>query len=111
MELENGAARGSVAFAEQILGRIPALVLRQKTADESLKGVGVLVRAQKRFFFVLTHDAAETGAGSVDEHQVACVEQAVGVVDDFVGRRGIMERVGSRYAARSEGSHVQPHGG
>jgi hypothetical protein len=42
---EDGGARGAVALAEEVLGRVPAVVLGEEAADEALEGVAVGVDA------------------------------------------------------------------
>ena len=53
----------------------------------------------------------EPRAGSVDEDEIAGIEQAVVVVDDLVGGRGGVRVVCRHDPSRSEGAHVQPHRG
>ncbi len=61
---------------------------------------------------VFAVDAAEAGAGGVDEDEVAGVEKAVFVGDDLVGRaflvRGILRE---DQALGAEGAHVEIHRG
>ncbi len=78
---EHRRARRAVAFAEQIFRRIPATVFRQELRDEFGERIGILVDAVERLLLVLAGDAAETGAGRVDEHQIGHIEQARAVVD------------------------------
>ena len=68
----------------------------------------ILVDAVEGFFLVLSGDAAEAGAGGVDEDQIADVEQAVFVVHHGIRSGGSVAVVGSNYAFRPECSHVQP---
>ena len=83
---ENGAAWRSVAFAEEVLGRVPAVVLGEEAANEAFEGVAVGIGAPEGLLLVLAHDAAEAGARGVDEDDIADVEEAVVVVDELVGR-------------------------
>jgi hypothetical protein len=54
---------------------------------------------------------AEAGAGRVDEDEVGDIEQAVGIVEQRIGRRAIIARVrGDRHPLRPEGPHLEPHG-
>jgi len=107
---EHRRARRTVALAEQILGRIPAAVLRQELRNEFGKSVRVLVDSVERLLLVLPRDAAETGAGRVDEDEIGGVEQARRIVDQRI-RRGRRMHVGCRDdAPRPKGAHVQPQG-
>ena len=108
---EDGGAWGAVAFAEEILGRVPAIVLGEEAADEALEGVAVGVDAVEGFGFVFAEGAAEAGAGGVDEDDVADVEEGVFVVDDGVGCAFLVLGVRGDDALGAEGSHVEPHGG
>src|SRR6185312_4699666 len=109
-------ADGAVALAEDVLGRVPAAVLGEEQLHEVGEGLGVLVHAVIVLRVglaaqVLVDHAAEAGARGVDEHLVGDVQQAVFVVDQRVGRAGGVGVVGSAHALRTEGAHVQPHGG
>ena len=106
---EAGAAHRPVAFAEEVLGRIPAAVLRQELRDELGEGIDVLVDPVERLFLVLAGDPAEPGARRVDEHQVAGIEQALVVVDDLIRRGRGMRSSAVDDAPRAERAHVQPH--
>ena len=64
----------------------------------------------ERFVLVRAAQVSEAGAGCIDEHQVAHVEQAVLVVDDAIRRRGAVRIVRRPHALRTERAHVQPHG-
>ena len=108
---EDGRARSTVAFAEDVLRRVPAIVPGEEAADEALEGVAVAVDSVEGFGLVLAEGAAEAGAGGVDEDDVGYVEERVFVVDDAVGRAFLMLGVRSDDALGAEGSHVQPHGG
>ncbi len=67
---KDGGAWRAVAFAEEILGRVPAIVLREKAADEALEGVAVGVDSVEGFAFIFAEGAAEAGARCVDEDDV-----------------------------------------
>src|SRR5699024_11654735 len=77
------------AFAEQVLGRVPAAVLGQEQLDELREGLGVAIDAVD-VLLALLHllgalvrvlgvgdQAAEAGPRRVDEDQVGGVQQAV----------------------------------
>ena len=73
--------------------------------------MGVLVDAPKRLFLVLARDARKACARRVDEHQVACVEDRIVVVDDAVGRgRRVTAVISRHHLLGTERAHVQPHG-
>ena len=55
---EDGGAWGAVAFAEEVLGRVPAVVLGEEAADEALEGVAVGVDSVEGFGFVFAEGAA-----------------------------------------------------
>ena len=74
-------ARRTVAFAKQILGRIPALVLGQELSNEFAEGVSIRVKTKESLLLVVAGDATESGARRIDEHHVRRIEQTVGVVD------------------------------
>ena len=75
----------------------------------SREGVGVRIDAIEHLFLVLAGNAAEAGAGRVDENEVGDVEQALVVVDDRVGRGGRMAVVRRDHAPWPERAHVQPY--
>ena len=87
---ENGRARRAVAFAEEIFRRVEAVVLGEEFLDESRERVAVGIDAVERLLLVLAGDAAEAGARRVDEDEIAGIEQRLIVVDDLVGRGGVV---------------------
>src|SRR5579862_7812524 len=91
---ENGGPRGAVAFAKQILGRVPASIFGEELNDEIAERICILIDSVKGFFLVLATDAAEASAGRVDEDEIADIEQAEIVVDDRVGRGGRVRIIG-----------------
>src|SRR6185312_13885469 len=102
--------RRTVALAQQILRRVPAPVGRQELRDERAERKSVLINAVESLARLLARDAAEPRAGSVDEYQIARIQQAVGIGDGSIGSRWCM-RIASRHDAyRPKGAHVQPHG-
>ena len=108
---EDGGAGGAIALAEDVLGRVPAVVLGDETGDEAGEGVGVFVDAPEGLSGVLADEAAEAGAGHVDEDDVADVEQGAGVVDELVGSGGqVLIGVGDDVLG-AERTHVEPDGG
>jgi hypothetical protein len=46
---QNSGAWGPVGFAKQVFRGIPAIVLRQKAADEAFKSMSILIDPQKAF--------------------------------------------------------------
>ena len=55
---EDGGAWRAVAFAEEVLGGVPAIVFGEEAADEALEGVAVGVDAVEGFGFVFAEGAA-----------------------------------------------------
>ncbi len=100
--------RRAVAFAEQVLRRIPSIVLRQKFDDEIRKSVGILVDAEERLLLVRAAQMAEARAGRIDEYQVAGIEQREFIVDEAIRRSRTVRIVRGDHAFRTEGAHVQP---
>jgi hypothetical protein len=90
--------------------RRPSIVLRQKLDNEIRKGADILIDAEKRFLLVSSAQMAESGAGRVDEHQVAGIEQSEFIVDEAIRRRRAMGIIGGYHPLRTEGAHVQPDG-
>ena len=68
-------ARGAIAFAKQVLGRIPPPVLAKELLDEAGEGVGIGIDPPERFLLVLARDPAEPRPWRVDEYQVGHIEQ------------------------------------
>ena len=99
-------SRRAVAFPKQVLGRA---VLGEKAHDELAKGVGVGIDAVEGLLLVLAGDPRKTGPRRVDEHQVADVQQAVGVVDERVGSGRSVGIVAGLDASWPKGAHVQPY--
>ncbi|CAM5188527.1 hypothetical protein CDEN61S_02435 [Castellaniella denitrificans] len=83
---QHGAAGCAVGFAEQELGRVPAVVFGQVALDELLQRGGVLVHAPEITVLPRRDGRRIARPDRIDEHQVAAVEQAVGVVFQRVGR-------------------------
>src|SRR6185437_8478743 len=102
--------RRAIAFAEQVFGRVPAAVLRQEFLDEGRERGGVDVDAVELLLLVLAGDAAEAGAGRVDEDEIAGVEERVGIVDHLVRRRRGVRIVAGHDTLGPKGAHVQPDG-
>src|SRR5579859_1456043 len=108
---ERGGTEGAVAFAYQKLGRIPAVVAAEVGVDELSEGVDVFVNAVKILVLRFADGVAVAGAHGVDEDEVGLVEQALGIVDEFIGRGRSEGAVDGPGAARAESAQVQPHGG
>ena len=120
---QRAGTRGAVAFAKQVFRRIPAPVLGQELADELGKSLHVAIDAIKLLFAFLALflflrlvlvgklQSAETGAGRIDEYEVAGIEQAVFVVDDVVRRSRRVLIVRGHHALGPERAHVQPYRG
>ena len=69
----------------------------------------VLVDAVKLLLLVLAGNAAEARARGVDKNEIACIEQALVVVDQVIGRRRGVRIVGGDDALWSKRTHMQPH--
>ena len=108
---QGGRAEGAVAFADQKLRRVPAVVAAQVGDDELREGLDVFVDAVKIFFLRFADGVAVAGAHGVDEDEIGFVEEALGVVHELVRSRRREDAVHGQRAARAEGAHVQPHGG
>src|SRR5438874_12565758 len=65
----------AVALAKEVLGRVPARVLRQELRDELGERIRVAVDAEEGLLLVLAGDAAEARAGSVDEDEIGGIEE------------------------------------
>jgi hypothetical protein len=84
---DDGRTDGAVAFAHQVFRRIPASVLEDPCADE-LDGRGrVLLHAIVTLFLDAGENAAEAGAGRIDQHDVGDVERTFCVVRELERRR------------------------
>ena len=101
-------ARGAVTFAEQKLGRVPAIVERDVALDELCERGGVLIDAEDRLVVDAGHHPAVAGSRCVDKDEIRLVEQAVLIVDQRIRRPGVRLRVGGKHdAPRAEGTHVE----
>jgi hypothetical protein len=107
---EAGRARCAVAFAEDELGRVPAIVDGEVALDAPGEGVDVGIGAPERLKLGVADRPGEAGAHGVDEHEVRLVEQAVVVVDDVEGRVVGGFRAVRLHSDWAERSHVQPQG-
>ncbi len=105
---ESRAAHAAVAFAEHVLGRTPAPVLRHVTLDELCDGLDVLVHAVEIGGLRVTERLAETGADRIDHHDVGDVERRIGIVDELRGRRGRIAAIVHHHAPWTHDAHVQP---
>ena len=103
-----GRARRAVALADQVLGRVPAAVVRHVLLDEARDRLDVGVDAPEVLVLEVADGLADARADRVDQHDVDLVEQAVGVVDDLVRRRRRGRGVRDDDAARAERAHVEP---
>ncbi len=83
---------------------------RQKLHDEIGEGASVLIDAVKRLFLVHAAQMTESRTGSIDEYQVAHVDEAVLIVDHAVGSGRHVPVVRGHHALGAERSHVQPYG-
>ena len=106
---ESGVSEGAVTFANQKLWRIPAVVAAQIRDDELREGLDVLVNPVEVFVLGLAHGVAIAGAHRIDKYQIGFVQQALGVIHQFIGRGRRERPVNGVGAPGAEGAHVQPH--
>jgi len=76
---EPRGAKRAIAFADQIFGAVPAAVDRQPALNRAGESVEVVVDADKILRLGLAEGAREPGGRSIDEHEVADVEQGIGI--------------------------------
>ena len=110
MPREDGGPRGPVALAEEVAGRVPAVVLAQKTPHELRQRSGVLVDAPVVGAGRVAQGVAEPRPDRVDHDDVRDVEEGVGVVLERVRRRALRTDVGRDDPPRTHDPHVQPEG-
>ena len=82
---------------------------RQECLDKAGKGISIFVHTEKCLVLVFARHARKAGAGSIDKHQIAGIEQAAFVVDQRIGRRRRVAVIAGHHAARAKCAHVQPH--
>src|SRR2546428_2691626 len=104
---QTGRAHGAIAFAEQELGRCPAVEARQVDANEIAESLKVAAHAMKRLGIFC--GAAETGRDGVDIHKICYVEQRELVFDKLKRSRGLESILCHLDPARAERTHVQPN--
>ena len=105
---EHRRAGRAVALAEQVAGRVPAVVLAQEAPDELGERLRVLVDAPVVAARRLAQRVAEAGADRIDHHDVRDVEEGPGVVLQGVRRRSLRADAGRHDAPRPHDPHVQP---
>ena len=102
-------AGGTVAFAAEIFGRVPAAILVEPQTNELGDGLGVLGHAPIILRVGLAQSVAETRPDRIDEDDVGDVEKAFRIVDDRERRRAVIGAVGrDRDPFRPERAHVEP---
>jgi hypothetical protein len=101
-------AGGAVALPQQVLGRVPPVVLGDVLLDEPGDRLDVGIHAPEVLVLLLAQGMAQARAHGIDQHEVGPVEQAVAVVHDPEGRRRGGARVGRDHAPGPEGAHVEP---
>lgn len=106
---QHGAARRAIGLAEQKLGRGRPVVGGDITHHEIAKHSRIGVDAPERQIDVGRDRFGKPRAHRIDEHQVADVEQALGVVDQRERCRRSSRRVAGHQALRSVRTQVQPH--
>lgn len=60
---------------------------RQELGNEISEGFGIRIGAVEHLFTVLTRDAPEAGARSIDKDEIGRIQQGIVVIDELI-RRG-----------------------
>ncbi len=102
-------ARRSVAFANDELRAVPALVYRELALDCPSEGVEILVNSEKVLGLGFPDLAGQTCRWSIDENKIADIEQSVGI--GTVAKRWSWNGhgIGRVHFHRAERTHVEPH--
>ena len=108
---KRGVSKRAVALANQKFGRIPAVVAADVSGNKLCKRLHVLVHAPEILVLCFPHGMAESGAHRIGKYEIRFVQQATGVIHQFVGRRRCHIRVDGHHPPRPDRSHVQPHRG
>jgi hypothetical protein len=107
---EDRGARGAVALAEDVLGRVPAVVLGDEARNEAGKGVGVFVHAPEGLPASLPTRRPKPVPGMSMKTRSLVSSREYGVVDQLVRRGGqVLIAIGD-YVLGAERAHVQPDG-
>ena len=101
---------GPIALAEEVTGRIPAVVLAEEAPHELREGARIFVDAPVIGPFGAFTGMAETGADGIHHHDVGDIENRVVVIRERVGRRALGADLGSDHAPRPHDAHVEPEG-
>ena len=105
-----GSPRSSVTLAKEKERRAPALVACEIEPDEFAESFDVTFDAEKFLGQLGVGGAAEAGLHGIDEHDIALVQQAMGIVRDAIGR-GWQQAIGQhRDPPRSQRAHMKPDG-
>ena len=109
-EIVGNAARAhaAVAFAEDVLRRCPAAVLRQVLDDEFRDGLDVLVDTPEVLALGVAHCLGEAGAYRVDHDEIGLVDDAVLVIDAAIRSVVAETCIGHDGTLRAEDAHMQP---
>ena len=104
---QRGRAWRSIGLAEEKLRGVPSLVQRDVADDELIKCTDVLIDTCEVLDRPLADGAREPRQRSIDEDEVALVDEAELVGDDLKRRRASRVRARGDDADRAERSHVQ----
>ena len=106
---DHGGARRAIAFAPKVLGTVPAAVVVEPQADDLGDGFGILLQPVVFLGIGALGQIAEAGARRVDEDEVGDIEQAVGIIEQRIGRCAVVARIGGdRHTLGPERTHLQP---
>src|SRR5215475_8369263 len=106
---EGGVSKCAVALPDQEFRRVPAIVARDINLDELREQLDVGIYATKIFVLFFANGRAETCSDRIDEDEIRAIEQAIGVVEQFVWRGRSHSCVHRGDAARPKRAHVQPN--
>ena len=102
--------RGAVALTQDEQRRRPALVSRHVQPNEFSESLDVAFYAQEFLDGLGVGGAAEAGRDRIHKHEVAAIEQRIGIVRDRVGRRRHEAIRLEHHLLGTDSAHVQPHG-
>ncbi len=105
---ERRRAGGSIAFAIQELGRVPAVIFRQVALDELTECPDILIHAPEHFVLAFADGVAVPRTHRVDEDQVGIAEQAFVIGGNGIRCRRRGAGVGHIHAIGPETTHMQP---
>src|SRR5665213_520412 len=105
-----GGTERSVALTEQILGRLPAIVLIEIVTDELTEHCDVVLRSGEVSCLDALGWTRVAGVHRVNLDEIGYVERGVGVHDQVVRRSGLGAIRAHVRMHRTHNAHVQPDG-